>query len=153
MRDRIEEGDEVAAGAAADALEGVAGQHFQGPRALSSLGLLSLWWRLRGLLGPRRSMQDSAWRIMSGARAFDAADRQDAGRGNPPLGAPGLEPPVEFVLAQIGAEPAQAADLCPHPGVDPRGSILGVLRLLGAEDLAARTAGFPPSASRVAFHR
>jgi len=54
---------------------------------------------------------------LSGARAFDAPDRRDAGQRNTVLGAPGLEQHVELGLAEVGVEGAQAADFAHQAGV------------------------------------
>jgi hypothetical protein len=142
VRDPIDEGDDVAADPVSDALEGVTGQHLQGP-GRDLLGFSGL-----GVPRPRRSMRLRAWRILSGARAMMRPMVETLGSAMPCWAHQGASSTWSLALPRFGWRVRRR-----RISLTRRGSVLGVLRLVGAEDFAARAAGLPPWALSAAFQR
>jgi hypothetical protein len=105
VRDRIDEGDEVAAHAVADALDGVAGEHFQG-LGRELFGFSGLGVPPQGLGSPAAVDAAGGVAHLVGGTGDDAPNGRDAGQRKTVLGAPGGEQHVELGLAEVGVEAA-----------------------------------------------
>jgi hypothetical protein len=105
VRDWIDEGDEVAAHAVADALDGVAGEHFQG-LGRELFGFSGLGVPPQGLGSPAAVDAAGGVAHLVGGTGDDAPNGRDAGQRKTVLGAPGGEQHVELGLAEVGVEAA-----------------------------------------------
>ncbi len=131
---RVDEGEQAAAQAIAQAHHGIAGEHFK-QLMLEAFGLAGDGFVAAAGIQSSGGMAHFVW-----TAGDDAADGGDAGQRDVLLPTSGSQQDPQFGFAEVGELLAQLADF---PNQRRGGCACGCRRCLGAQDLAVRAAGAP----------
>ena len=135
---RVDEGEQVAAQAIAQAHHGIADEHFK-RLMFEAFGLAGFAFAGDGFVAAAGTQSDGGVAHFVRVAGDDAADGGDTGQCDVLLPAPRSQQDLQFGFAEVGELLAQLADL-PH-----QHRCCGCRRCLGAQDLAVRAAGSPPA--------